>query len=241
MYKIWFLALAFLLTSTSCGNQDKSVSTAATENNDKVESTTKVATSDSDSNNAPTDSKSRKKTLLFFGDSLTAGLGLEEEEAFPALIQDRIDSLNLDYQVINAGLSGETSAGGKGRIEWVLNRPIDIFVLELGANDMLRGLAIEETDKNLRAILDKVKEISPDATLVIAGMEAPANMGPEYTKGFKSMFAQLARDYEAAYIPFLLEGLMGRPDMSIGDGKHPNAEGQKIVRENVWVVLKEYI
>ncbi len=182
--------------------------------------------------------KERKKSILFYGDSLTAGYGLEEEEAFPALIQDRIDSLGLDYEVINAGLSGETSAGGKGRIEWVLNRPVDVFVLELGANDMLRGLSIEETDKNLKAILDKVNELSPDAKIVIAGMEAPANMGPEYSAQFKNIFASLATDYKAALIPFLLEGLMGSPELSIGDNKHPNAEGQKIVRENVWRIIQ---
>ena len=187
------------------------------------------------------ESQLKKKTILFFGDSLTAGFGLEEEEAFPALIQNRLDSMGMAFQVINAGLSGETSAGGKGRIEWVLNRPIDIFVLELGANDMLRGLALDETNKNLRAILDKVNELSPQAKLIIAGMEAPANMGQDYVSGFKKMYAEIADEYNAAFIPFLLEGLLGEEDMSIGDGKHPNAEGQKIVRENVWKVLNQFI
>lgn len=241
MKNLCLFSLVFLFAATSCGNKSGGASETQSVESDATESPSSYSSATTTNSSKTATGQNSKKTILFFGDSLTAGLGLEEEEAFPALIQDRIDSLNLDYQVINAGLSGETSAGGKGRIEWVLNRPIDIFVLELGANDMLRGLALEETEKNLRGILDKVKELSPDASIVIAGMEAPANMGPDYTKGFKSMYARLAKDYNAAFIPFLLEGLMGRPEMSIGDGKHPNAEGQKVVRDNVWKVLKEYI
>ena len=187
------------------------------------------------------EANTKSKSILFYGDSLTAGLGLEEEESFPSLIQDRIDSLDLDYEVINAGLSGETTAGGKGRIDWVLNKPVDIFVLELGANDMLRGLSLEETDKNLRAIIEVVKTKSPAAKIIIAGMEAPPNMGQAYMENFKNIFSSIASDYDAGYIPFLLKGLEGKPDMSIGDGKHPNAEGQKVVRENVWNVLKNYL
>ena len=224
-----------LFFAASCGDQAKNTTTKPT----KPQETEVVDQTNEGSE--PKKEESKRKTILFFGDSLTAGLGLEEEEAFPALIQNRLDSLDKPFQVINAGLSGETSAGGKGRIEWVLNRPVDIFILELGANDMLRGLDLKETDKNLRAIFDTVKEMNPEATLIVAGMEAPANMGPEYTSGFKNMYQQLATDYNAALIPFLLEGLLGKEDMSIGDGKHPNAEGQKIVRENVWDVLQEYI
>ena len=182
--------------------------------------------------------KSGKKKILFFGDSLTAGFGLEEEESFPSLIQDRLDSMNLAYEVINAGLSGETSAGGKGRIEWVLNQAMDIFVLELGANDVLRGLDLKETDKNLRSILDYVKKTYPDTKLMIAGMEAPPNMGAAYTKEFRIIFKRLAADYGARIIPFLLEGVAGNPELNLSDAKHPNAKGQHIVKENVWAVLK---
>lgn len=182
-----------------------------------------------------------KKSILFFGDSLTAGFGLEEEESFPSLIQNRIDSLGLNYEVINAGLSGETSAGGKGRIEWVLKNSVDIFVLELGANDMLRGLSLTETEKNLREILKVVKAQNPETSIIVAGMEAPPNMGEEYMDNFRKIFQKLSEDYNAGLIPFLLSGLEGKPEMSIGDGKHPNAEGQKIVRENVWDVLKTYL
>jgi len=185
--------------------------------------------------------ESKKKTILFFGDSLTAGYGLDEDESFPALIQDRIDSLGRPYEVINGGLSGETSAGGKGRIDWVLNKPVDVFVLELGANDMLRGLDLNETEKNLRAILDVVKSKSPEAKLVIAGMEAPPNMGSDYTSKFRSIFSEIAKEYNAALIPFLLEGVAGIPDLNLADGKHPNSIGQKIVRDNVWKIINVFI
>lgn len=186
------------------------------------------------------DEKKRRK-ILFFGDSLTAGYGLDEEESFPSLIQNRIDSLGLQYEVINAGLSGETSAGGKGRINWVLNQPIDVFILELGANDVLRGLDLVETNKNLRAILDEVQKSNPAAELIIAGMEAPPNMGNTYTSDFRTIFASIAKEYDAGLIPFLLEGVAGIPKLNLGDAKHPNAIGQKIVRDNVWRILSSYL
>jgi len=153
--------------------------------------------------------KKKRKTVLFFGDSLTAGYGLDEEESFPTLIQQRIDSLDIQYEVINAGLSGETTAGGKGRISWVLNQPIDVFVLELGANDMLRGLDLAETIKNLESILETYQEQNPDGKVIIAGMQAPPNMGADYTERFKGIFEDLAKKYNAGLIPFLLEGVAG--------------------------------
>jgi len=183
----------------------------------------------------------KKKSILFFGDSLTAGYGLDEEESFPSLIQDRIDSLGLAYEVINGGLSGETSAGGKGRIDWVLRSPIDLFVLELGANDVLRGLDLNETDKNLRAILDAVRAKYPDIPMIVAGMQAPPNMGSDYTNQFVNIFKTLSTDYDTGLIPFLLEGVAGIPELNLQDAKHPNAKGQKIVRENVWSVLQGYL
>lgn len=185
---------------------------------------------------AKEESNKKKKSILFFGDSLTAGYGLSEEEAFPSLVQERIDSLQLPYQVINAGLSGETSAGGLGRIDWVMRQSVDIFVLELGANDMLRGLDVKETEANLDKIILKVKEIYPEAQLMVIGMESPPNMGKDYIKAFNGLFGKLAKKHGAAFLPFLLEGV--DPSLSIGDGKHPNAEGQKIVLENVWSVLE---
>jgi acyl-CoA thioesterase-1 len=185
------------------------------------------------------DSEAERKYILFFGNSLTAGYGLDESESFPSLIQMRIDSIGLPYQVINAGLSGETSAGGLGRIDWVLRQQIDVFVLELGPNDALRGLDLDATEQNLRGILDKVLAKHPDIPIVIAGMEAPPNMGEEYTTQFREIYRKLAEDYNAALIPFLLEGVGGEPELNLPDRMHPNAEGQKIVRDNVWKVLQE--
>ncbi len=181
------------------------------------------------------------KYILFFGNSLTAGYGLDENESFPALIQQRLDSLKLAYTAINAGLSGETTSGGKNRIDWVLKQKVDVFVLELGANDVLRGLDLKETESNLRAILDKVKASNPDVKLVLAGMEAPPNMGNDYTKKFASIYPKLAKEYHAALIPFLLANVATIPTLNLEDGKHPNAKGQYLVRENVWVVLKEVL
>ena len=179
-----------------------------------------------------------KKLIIFFGNSLTAGYGLDEQEAFPALIQSRIDSLGLPYTVMNAGLSGETSSGGDNRISWVLNQSPDIFILELGANDMLRGLELKETEKNLRNILNKVKEKNPDVKLVISGMQAPPNLGQDYTRKFGAIFPLMAKEFNASLIPFLLENVAAVPELNLSDGKHPNEKGQKIVMENVWKVLE---
>lgn len=189
----------------------------------------------------PETTTSSKKNIMFFGDSLTAGYGLDEEESYPSLIQNRIDSLGLSYQVINAGLSGETTTGGLGRIDWVLQQPIDVFVLALGSNDMLRGLDLSLSKDNLRKILDKVREHSPSAKIILAGMLAPPNMGEDYSRGFNGMFGEIAKDYNASLIPFLLEGVAGDPSLNLADGKHPNAIGQTIVVENVWQILKEVL
>ena len=178
------------------------------------------------------------KNILFFGTSLTAGLGLDPSEAYPALIQNRIDSLKLPYNVINAGLSGETSAAGKGRIDWLLKQPVHVFVLELGANDGLRGIQVEETTKNLQFIIDKVKAKYPDVKLVMAGMQVPPNMGNPYASDFKNMFPALAEKNNMVLIPFLLDKVGGVAKLNQADGIHPTAEGDKILAENVWVKLK---
>lgn len=183
----------------------------------------------------------KKKNILFFGDSLTAGYGLEDGESYPDLIREWIDSLGLDYTVINGGLSGETSAGGLGRIDWVLQQPVDIFILELGANDVLRGLDLGETRKNLTEIIESLKAKYPEAKLILAGMQAPPNMGQAYTREFASIFPDLARQYNGGLIPFLLENVAAIPELNLSDGKHPNARGQYIVRDNVWRVLKDYL
>ncbi|TKC00153.1 arylesterase [Pedobacter cryophilus] len=185
-----------------------------------------------------TASVATKKNILFFGTSLTAGYGLDPTEAYPALIQQKIDSLKLPYKVINGGLSGETSAAGKSRIDWLLKQPVSIFVLELGANDGLRGIAIEETTANLQAIIDKVKEKYPDAKLVMEGMQLPPNMGEKYATDFKAMFKKLANKNKMVYVDFLLEGVGGVPKLNQNDGIHPTAEGHQILAKNVWVVLE---
>lgn len=184
---------------------------------------------------------SDKKVILFFGDSLTAGYGLDMEEAFPALIQERLDSLKMNYMVINSGVSGETTSGGLNRLNWVLNQDVDIFVLELGANDGLRGIPLNETRKNLQAMIDLVREKNRDTQIVLAGMQIPPNMGPTYTAEFRSIFPELAEKNEVALIPFLLEGVAGNPALNLDDGIHPTAEGHQIVSKNVWEVLKPVI
>ncbi len=178
------------------------------------------------------------KNILFFGTSLTAGLGLDPSEAYPALIQNRIDSLKLPYNVINAGLSGETSAAGKGRIDWLLKQPVHIFVLELGANDGLRGIQVTETTKNLQFIIDKVKAKYPEVKFVLAGMQVPPNMGNPYASDFKNMFPALAEKNNMVLIPFLLDKVGGVPSLNQPDGIHPTAEGDKILADNVWEKLE---
>lgn len=182
-----------------------------------------------------------KDVILFFGNSLTAGMGLEPSEAFPALIQNRLDSLGYNYEVVNAGLSGETTASGKNRIDWVLNQNVDIFVLELGANDGLRGIPLKETRQNLQAIIDIVKSENPNTKIILAGMQIPPNMGQDYTAGFRAIFPELAKQNKLDLIPFLLENVAGKPELNQQDGIHPTAKGYKIVRENVWRVLKDVV
>lgn len=179
------------------------------------------------------------KTILFFGDSLTAGYGLDDsDDAYPALIQSKIDSLGLEYTVVNSGVSGETSSGGLSRINWVLNQEVDVFILELGANDGLRGISLTETRENLQAIIDAVRKTYPQATIVLAGMQLPPNLGQDYTSEFKSIFTELSEKNDLALIPFLLKDVGGVPELNLADGIHPNVEGQKIVANNVWEVLE---
>src|SRR5688572_26874738 len=149
------------------------------------------------------------RTIVFFGNSLTAGYGLDPSQAFPALIQQKIDSLNLPYRVVNAGVSGETSSGGNSRVDWILKQPVDVFVLELGGNDGLRGIPVAETRKNLQSIIDKVKAKYPSAKLVLAGMQVPPNMGQQYATEFRNLYPELAQKNNMAFIPFLLEGVGG--------------------------------
>lgn len=184
-----------------------------------------------------------EKVILFYGNSLTAGYGLDDpSQAFPGLIQQKLDSLGYDYKVVNAGLSGETTSGGLNRIDWVLERQrVDIFVLELGANDGLRGVDPQVSKQNLSKIIDKVRDAYPDAEIILAGMMVPPSMGNEYSRRFVRIFPELAEEKDVALIPFLLENVAGERELNQGDGIHPTAEGQRILAENVWEVLEDVI
>jgi acyl-CoA thioesterase I len=186
----------------------------------------------------PPRAASAPKSILVLGDSLAAGLGVQPEQAFPALLQKKIDAAGLPYTVINAGVSGDTSADGLGRIDWLLRRKIDVLLLELGANDGLRGIPPAATRTNLQAIIDRVREKYPQARVVIAGMRMPPNLGERYTSAFAAIFPELARKNRAVLIPFLLENVGGRKELNQEDQIHPTAEGHEIVAENVWKVLK---
>ncbi|HTN07282.1 arylesterase [Agriterribacter sp.] len=225
MKKLSSYGILLLLLCTACGNPG-SVPSRAPENS---------ATPKTVQPSSPV------KYIVFFGNSLTAGYGLDLSEAYPALIQAKIDSLHLPYKVVNAGLSGETSAGGNSRVDWILKQPVQVFVLELGGNDGLRGIPLEETEKNLQQILNKVKEKYPNVKLMLAGMRVPPNMGKQYSEKFHTLFITLAKKNNIAFLPFLLEGVGGEPQLNQSDGIHPTAEGQKIVAENVWTVLKDLL
>ncbi|WP_439696458.1 arylesterase [Mucilaginibacter sp. AW1-7] len=220
--KIFFILIAtFALASCGSGDKSNANASAPADTADKAAASAQV------------------QTILFFGDSLTAGYGLDDPaDAFPGVIAKKIDSLKLPYKVINAGVSGETSAGGNGRIDWTLKQKVDIFILELGANDGLRGISPAETTRNLQSIIDKVKAKYPKAKLVMLGMQVPPNMGADYVNKFKAVFPTVAAKNKMALVPFLLQGVGGHPDLNQGDGIHPTEKGAKIVAENVWSVLK---
>ncbi len=180
------------------------------------------------------------KTVVFFGDSLTAGYGLDDPlaQSYPAVVQRKIDAAGLPWRVVNAGLSGDTSAGGLRRVDWILRQPVDIFVLALGGNDGLRGIPPAATEANLQAIIDRVRKKYPAATIVLAGIEAPPNMGEEFTRTFAAIFPELAARNHLALIPFLLDGVAAIPRLNQADGIHPTAEGDVLVADIVWKVLQ---
>ncbi|WP_035563409.1 arylesterase [Hymenobacter sp. IS2118] len=185
------------------------------------------------------------KNIIFFGDSLTAGHGLPAAASFPALIQRRVDGQTLPYKAYNYGVSGETSAGGRQRLATVLARhAVDVFVLALGANDGIRSIAVRETSHNLQFIIDAVRRQFPAAQIVLAGLEFPFDLGPlgghrlaHYATEFKALFRTLADSNGLPFVPFLLQGVLGRRELNLADGVHPNAAGQQILAENVWQIL----
>jgi acyl-CoA thioesterase-1 len=176
----------------------------------------------------------QRARVLFLGTSLTAGLGLDADSAYPQQIQRKIDSAGLAFQVVNAGVSGETSAGLLRRLDWVLRQPAAVVVLETGANDGLRGQSVAATKATIGQVLDRVRQEKPDAKVLLVQMEAPTNLGVEYTRGFHAMFPALAREKGVTLLPFLLDGVAGKEALNQADGIHPNYRGEAIVAENVW-------
>jgi acyl-CoA thioesterase-1 len=218
----WIMGIFMLLFTISCNQNGEKTTAKSTE---VAAATTVIA----------------KKNILFFGNSLTAGYGLDDASTagFVGLTQQKMDAENLPYRCINAGLSGETTAGGNSRIDWVIEQqPVDIFILELGGNDALRGLKADESERNLQSILDKVKTKYPSVKIILSGMEAPRSMGTTYTTAFHNIYPNLAKKNTLALIPFVLEGVGGIAELNQKDGIHPTAEGNKIIVETIWKVLK---
>ena len=237
---VFMMVFASLTFMSSCKQSDtstkKSTATQATQAQSqngtaKTKQTEQLA-------DKTTEKAEDKQTILFFGNSLSAGYGLEPTQAFPALIQNKIDSLQMPYKVVNAGLSGETTAGGLRRVEWILRQKVDVFVLELGGNDGLRGTAPESTYQNLKGIIDIVQKTYPACKIVLAGMEAPPNMGDEFTSKFRENYKRLAKEYDLTLIPFLLDKVGGIPSLNLPDGIHPTPKGHKIVAGTVWKYLE---
>jgi len=213
-----------LLPVLACGRADQTDSRAVGETRESSVSATP----------AP----GTERTILFIGTSLTAGLGLEPEQAYPALIQERINSAELSYRVVNAGVSGETSAGALGRLDWLLKQQVDIVVIETGANDGLRALSVNTMRANIDSIITRVKRARPAARIVLVGMEAPTNLGTRYTGRFREVYPDLAEEHDLTLVPFLLEGVAAQPALNQGDGVHPNDAGARILADNVWKILK---
>ncbi len=174
--------------------------------------------------------------IVAFGDSLTAGFGVQADESYPAQLQRRLDSLGYHYRMINAGVSGDTTAGGLRRVPWILNSKPELVILELGANDGLRGLPVDQTKSNLRQIIRQLQEAG--TTVVLAGMKLPPNYGQDYTTNFEAMYQMLAKEYHLALIPFFLEGVGGSSSLNQADGIHPTKEGYEIIVDQVLKVLK---
>lgn len=178
-----------------------------------------------------------RKTIVVLGDSIAAGSGVDPGEAFPSVLQNRIREKGLPYEVVNAGVSGDTTAGGVRRMPWILKRNIDVLVIELGGNDGLRGIPPEETRANLEKIISLARAKHPNILIVVAGMQMPQNMGADYNRKFRGLFESVAKEKKTELIPHLLEGVGAKPELNMPDRIHPNPEGHKVVAENVWSVL----
>lgn len=185
-----------------------------------------------------TNPAAQRARVVVLGDSITAGYGLDPAQAYPALLQAKIDAAGLPFEVANAGVSGDTTAGGLRRVDWALSRGAAVLIIALGGNDGLRGIAPKQTAENLRGIIKRARDKLPTISIVIAGMEMPGNMGGDFVEQFKNVFPQTAQETGAALVPFLLEGVGGKPELNQPDMMHPNAAGHAVVAENVWRVLE---
>jgi acyl-CoA thioesterase-1 len=233
------LVFALLLTgacsrASKDGSADDTARTAPAANG---EPSVVAAPADS-TTNAPGHSAVRVPTVLFIGTSLTAGLGLDPDSAYPRLLQRRADSMAVKRRFVNAGLSGETSAGALRRVDWLLRGEADVVVLETGANDGLRGLDVDSTARNIRSIVQRIRAAKPGATILLVQMEAPPNLGERYTTRFHDMYATIAREERIRLVPFLLDRVAGVARLNQADGVHPNDAGERIVADNVWRALK---
>lgn len=195
-----------------------------------------ISTTSAASTSTPAAAARKRPQVVVFGDSLTAGLGLEPSQAYPALLQQRIDAAGFDYEVVNAGVSGDTSAGGLSRVDWVLGPDVRVLVVAFGGNDGLRGLPAEELKRNLGEIIHRAQ--AKHVNVVLAGMEAPPNLGKAYTDGFRDVYASLAREAHIPLVPFLLAGVAGVASLNQADGIHPTAEGARMAADNVWPLLQ---
>ena len=233
--RAWMLALftqVALLTTLACPAPDAPRAPVATENAKSAKSG-QVAVAEQ----TPATSV-EQPAIVFLGTSLTAGYGLPESEAYPALIETRLASAGLDYRVVNAGVSGDTSAGGLRRLDWLLRLPIAVLVLELGANDMLRGQDVDALESNLGEILERTRSAYPNVRFLVEGMRAAPNLGREYGEAFDAVYPRIAERFNAAFVPFFLADVVARPDLNQADGIHPTAEGHALIAERVWKVLE---
>jgi acyl-CoA thioesterase-1 len=222
------LLVALPLVAAACGSTDAPRSQSAT---GSQSGTGGVAQSE-----AQPERLGAPRRIVFLGDSLTAGLGLPREQSVPSLVQDRLADEGYAYEVVNAGVSGDTSAGGLSRLDWSLDGDVEVLVIELGANDGLRGLPVSQMKRNLDQIITRAQ--ARDITVILTGMEAPPNYGPVYTAEFRKTFRDLADDHDVVFVPFFLEGVAGIPSLNNGDGLHPNAAGARLIAGTIWGALE---
>lgn len=235
-YCLGLLGASFLLIFASACYESDTGATASALPDSSAESTVPAARGEATAKRVATPSE--QPVVAFLGTSLTAGYGLPESQAFPALVQQRMLAEHFDYRVVNAGVSGDTSAGGRRRLGWLLRMPISVLVLELGANDMLRGQSVDALRTNLEAILDETKAAHPDVRFLIAGMRAAPNLGPDYGQRFDAIYPALAEKYSAAIVPFLLEDVAAKRQLNQADGIHPTAAGHALIADRVWAQLE---